>query len=264
MEFLYTIPAWIIASGLFLGLLVGAEFGFRVGQLAKGPADEATDAGMGIVKGALLALVGLLLGFSFSMAASRFDARKDVILREANAIGTVWLRAGLLQAGTAAKMRGVLRRYVDVRVEHYDAGIDPTRIASTAAEAERLQSEVWGLLESEANAEPARAPVVSLFAQSLNEMIDLSSEREAVRRNHVPEAVLLLLFASTLLCSIVVGHSFGRSGRRSWLASIAFALLVTMVIFVVIDLDRPTRGLIRVGQDSMIALQLSLRGSAAR
>ncbi len=263
MEVLYAMSAWQVALALFLLLVLTTESAYQLGRRRSRTMPARSTTASSMVPGAVLGLLGLLLAFSFSMAVTRYDLRKQAVRREANAVGTCYLRAGLLGDPATARMHDLLRTYVDVRLAYYEAGIDAAGLARVAAETECLQRALWTLVAGEAQRDPS--PVgAALVVQSLNDVIAVSAEREAARQNQIPDVVLLLVFAGVLVSGIVVGYAFGHEERRNVLASLLFAVLVTLVVFTILDLDRPRRGLIHVSQQAMLTLRESLRRDAAR
>ena len=183
------------------------------------------------------------------------------MVREANAIGTAALRAHLLPAEQRAAMTDVFRRYVDVRLKAAAGAnlLTPER-RQLDAEAGRLQNELWQRAAAAAEADPRSVPA-GLLLTAVNELIDVKGERDAALANHVPETVLLLLFGFAVLTSGVFGLGNGLAGARSFGTAAILAVLISLVILVIIDLDRPRRGLIHVSQESMIGLRKSLDAS---
>jgi hypothetical protein len=261
VEFLHDEPASEILLQLFGLLIVGTELGFRLGRRQAPSRSETVRGQVRNIQGTLMGLLALLLGFTFAMSVSRFDNRRHMVVKEANAIGTAALRAHVLPAAEQAAMRDLFRRYVDVRVDagHEDNMPKPERDALDA-KAHELQGRLWHHAALAAEADP-HSVAAGLLLSAMNDVIDVKAERDASLANHVPESVLLLLFAFAVLASGILGYSTGLAGTRIIGMPAAFALLVTLVLMVILDLDRPRRGLILVGQDSMIAVQRSLETS---
>jgi len=259
----YVIPAWLIA--LVLGLLVVAtvEGGYRVGRRTPPRASEPSRGVFAALFAAVLGLLGLLLAFSFAMAAARYDLRTALVLREANAIGTAYVRTSVLEEPVRVQMQGVLRAYVDARVAEAAARSDQARLARATTDVERLHQELWALVAPAVS----RAPqVVSLVwvAQALNEISDLRTERAAAQTNHVPETVVWLLGVAAVLTGGLSGYACGATAHRQVLATSVFAVLVTLVVWAILDLDRPQRGLIRVQQQAMHGLRERMQHEVAR
>ncbi len=247
-------PTTYVLAGLVLfALLVLAHLvGFRVARRGRARADEGERSETSTLQGGMLALLGLLLGFTFAAASQRFDARKQLVLDEANAIGTAYLRATAVPGGE--EVGELLRRYVDVRLEGA-ASRNPEDFRRAVGESERLHDAMWSRVAALARANPD--PLRTLLLVAVNEVIDLHEKRLTAMRNHVPTIILVLLLVVSVLTMASLGHAAGASGGRGGMLSTAltFAMLVTVVIMVVVDLDRPERGLIRVSQQSLQTLR---------
>jgi hypothetical protein len=257
---LYDVPTWAIVVGLLVLSLVANELGFRHGHNRHDQETELSKTVSNTLKGSIFALVALLLAFSFSATSSRYDMRQRLVLDQANAIGTAYLRAGLL--GTAARdaIRGTLRQYVQVRLESYRSGYHTARSGELQLQIERLMSDLWREVERE-NASNPEAIRTSLIVPAANEVIDLSSSRAWANRNHLPDPVLALLLTSVIISSLLLGHSSGQAGRRHpglWLAS---NVVLVLVLYVVLDFDRPRRGIIRIDQAPLTELQAALEAN---
>lgn len=251
----------LLVVAMLIGLLGATELGYRLGVRRQTAADDSSKAHVNALQGALLGLLALLLGFTFAMAVSRFDTRKGLVLAEANAIGTTYLRARLLPEPYRQELTRLLRSYVDTRLAFYDAGVNPSRIAAANASTESLQEELWRAAIPLAQQDPRAVPT-GLFIQSLNDVIDLHEKRVGALENHVPEPVLHLLFGVAAVALGFIGHGCGLSGTRRIASTTIVSALVVLVIAVIIDLDRPRRGLIKVSQDSMVKLKATLNRTA--
>lgn len=243
-ELLYSRSEMFIAVLLFAFLMGASATGYRLGRRGRASIDEATKSQAGSIQGAILGLLGLLLGFTFAMAVSRFDTRKQLVIDEANAIGTAALRARLLPSAQREEARTLFRRYVDARLAE-----GPPR-----EEADRLEEQLWSLAIAVAETD-TRSVTAGLFIESLNEAIDSKSRRDAALTNHVPESVLLLVFIVCIVAVAIVGYGAGLAGGRTTMSIVSLSFLIALVVLVIVDLDRPSRGLIRVGQRSMVRLR---------
>ena len=260
-EFLYDDSELLIALVLLGSLLLAGEGGYRLGLRSRTSIPEVARPQLGGIQSALAGLFALLLGFTFAMALSRFEERRQTVVREANAIGTAALRAGLLPGDQRAEMTRLFRRYVGVRLAAaHGPNLATTELARLDAEAGRLQEQLWQRSAAAAEADPRSVPAGLLLA-AMNELIDVKGERDAALANHVPETVLLLLFGFAVLTSGVFGYGNGLAGARSFGMGTILAVLISLVILVIVDLDRPRRGLIQVNQESMVGLQKSLDAS---
>ncbi|MBS0263713.1 MAG: hypothetical protein JSS02_17360 [Planctomycetes bacterium] len=233
------------------------EFGFRLGRRARPKTDDTVRSQLGVLEASVLGILALLLGFAFSMAASRFDARRQQIIDEANAIGTTYLRTSLLNEPHQTAAAELLRQYVDARIEFYDAGVDHERFLKSCQLAEQLHGKLWDIATKAGKEEP-RAVTTGLFIQSLNDVIDFHSKRVTAQYNRVPLAIFLLLYFVAVMAMGLAGYTTGTGGRRLPFPTVTAALLISAVILLIIDLHRPREGVIRLGQQSMLDLRESL------
>lgn len=258
---LYSQPLQLIALMLMAAFVVGSEIFFHIGRRA-----DATDSDVGALvttlQSALLALLGLLLAFTFGMANSRFEERKSLLVQEANDIGTTWLRTDFLPESARNESRSVLKQYLDSRIRLYDAmqkGGDDASMALFLSEASAYQHKLWTLASQAGQADP-RNPMLALYVSSLNDTIDVHSSRVAAARNHVPEVTLILLMVLSMGAACSIGHAAGLAGNRSFGSTAAFHFLVVLVIIAIMDIDRPRRGFIQVTQTSLLELRDDMAG----
>lgn len=252
--------AWIglIEIAVLVGMPLAAEAGFRVGLRAQSRKDEALSSQVGVVQAAMFGILGLLVAFTVTMAEGRFSTRRDLILDEANAIRTTYLRSKYLLAPHPAELASLFRRYVDARVAFYAAGGDVARAERELANARLLQRELWGHAITVVRADPDHGDTVAAFVESLNEMIELENARVAAITMHVPASILALVVLMGVLACATTGFGGGLEGCRAWLALVVLPLLVAVAICVVLDLDSPRIGVITTGQHPMTWLQQSL------
>ena len=203
----------------------------------------------------MLGLLALLLAFTFSAALQRYEDRSQTVVAEANAIGTTYLRARLLPGGMQDEVQALLRQYLDVRIQEgrVDA-TEPELHESLQQQAQRMQTQLWR--HAVRAAELDNSVVTSgLFIQSLNELIDTSTTRNAALNRQVPEVVLFLMIATIVLTTATLGYASGIAGHRVTLAAFVLVMLIALVVYLIIDLDRPRRGAIQVSHESMLSLQ---------
>lgn len=250
---------FLTAVGLFLGLLGCLEFWFRLGTQARKRRSDHPDP-LSNIQGATLGLLALLLGFSFALAAGRFNDRVQLITREANAIGTVWLRCDLLPDAEREATRALLHAYTTQRIGFYDATDASTR-AVAVTESETLQRRIWDVFARVAKARAERADVL---LPPVNELIDLHGSRVAASRRHMPMVLLGLLITSSAVSVASVGYGCGVAGKRNGVLTTALAFLIAGTLWAIIDMDHPRKGLIRVGQQPMLDLQASLERAPQR
>src|SRR6266481_5944928 len=247
----------IIFAASIIEFLLIFEAGYRIGRKRRAAIDEPTRAWVTAIYSAILAMLGLLLGFSWAMAQQRFEARRELVVEEANAIGTTYLRAQWLPEPHRGDVSKLLRQYVDVRLpKGFESRNTEEVVRETSVLSERLQDQLWVQAVDLAQKNPT--PVVALFLSSLNETIDLHAKRLAQFRNRVPEGVLLLLYLFATVAMLITGYGSGLRTERCVLPTVAMVVLLSTSLFVIVDLDRPRRGLINVSQESMIRLQQKL------
>ena len=256
-EIMYSQSSVLIVSGLFVLMLLAMEIGVRAGRRRQASATEAITQANAVLA-SMLGLLALLLAFTFSAALQRYEDRSQTVVAEANAIGTTYLRVRLLPAGMQEEVQALLRQYLDVRIQ--EGRIDSTEPElheSLLQRAKRMESQLWS--HAVRAAELDSRPVTSgLFIQSVNELIDTSGTRAAALNRHVPEIVLFLMFATIVLTAATLGYASGIAGHRVTLAAFVLVMLIALIVYLIIDLDRPRRGAIQVRHESMLSLQQTI------
>lgn len=249
---------WLILIASVVLFLGATQIGFFLGRQAqKSGVVEHSRTQISTIQVAILGLLALLLGFTFAMSMSRYDKRKQMVLEEANAIGTTYLRTQLLPQPPRQEISNLLRQYVDVRLEFYAAGVDEEKLHQAMAGAQKLHKQIWSYTPALGEKDP-RAVTTGLFLLSLNEMIDLHAKRLTAMENHVPESALILLYLLSAIAVMIVGYASGVAGLRNWFVTMMLPFLIAVVINVIVDIERPRRGLIKVGQDRLIELRQTL------
>lgn len=238
---------FLIVAGLLLGGLIASEIGFRIGAAFKRE-DDALGKQLDVIRSATLALVAFLVAFAFSGAGGRFVERLDIIVDEANALGTAWLRADVLPEPQRGEVKAALKEYTADRVailrSHHGDEID------------RLLAKVGGLQQKMWNAALAGtqgdAPTMNLVLPPLNDVIDLHTTHLAQANRHLPRPILIVLLATVALSLLLVGVGNGRSGRRFPLLDAIYAAVLAVALWMTIDLDRPRQGLIQVSSQPLV------------
>jgi hypothetical protein len=253
------IPSWLVMFGSFFAMALLMLGGFYLGRRSQ-PLSGHTTSALTTLKTAIFALVGLLLAFSFSLAGSRYDARKRLVIDEANATRTAYLRGALLPEQVRPHYQEGLSRYLTARLDFFRAGRDDVKIADANRRVAVLQRDLWALSTAEANRKPD-SQTLTLVVQSLNQLFDVTSTRNVVRLDEVPTEILLLLLAAVLIAAFLWGHTLGVEKRGHILTSLAFLILLTFILSSVFDLDRPRRGFILESQRAMENLARSLDGA---
>jgi len=247
----------ILFVAAFLNFLFVAEIAFRLARRHQTPGDDGARVHFSGLQNGLLALVALLLSFNFSIATARFDGRKALVQDEVNSIGTAYLRGDFLPRPQREEFKGLLREYVAARVA-FGSAVDAAQIDAAHAEATRLQGRLWEVLRTTV-AEGPTGWQTSLLIQSMNEMDNTRWKRFAVLDNRVPELVLHLLFAVATGAMGLIGYGYGLTGRRRFASTAIFALLIALVMLVILDLDRPRSGIIRIGEEGMLRIQKAIQ-----
>lgn len=240
------INPWLYSAGLLLGLLVCVQLGFMLGKRQGG------DGGASALSVEVFGLLGLLLAFSFSGAASRFEHRRELITQEANTIGTAYLRLDLLPAARQAPLRAAMRDYVQARLDTYRA-----RVGTAAAAYMRsidLQQQIWTQATTAAQ-ETGNTATLSLVGSALNAMFDITTTRLAATRNHPPAVIDVMLFVLALMSALLAGYGMAGSARLPWLQVLVFALALSVTVFVIRDLEYPRLGFIRVDAADRLLLE---------
>ncbi|TRW15082.1 bestrophin-like domain [Glacieibacterium frigidum] len=254
MTLLDALPVWLTAALLF-GLLVAICEGGAHIHRDRGEADQAEE---GHLVGAALGLLALLLGFTFSLALGRFEERRELVVHEANAIGTVWLRADLLAPEPRAETRRLLISYADARLQLAAAGEDAQGVAAADARTEALQRDLWRVV-TPAAAVMANAPLGAATVSDLTDMFDLADARHAALRTRIPTRVVVVLALYALISAGILGYTTQRGKLRHRLATTALLALLAMTIGMVLDLDRPRSGAIVVDQSPLEDVRAAMR-----
>lgn len=256
-EIMYNINSILIVSILFSTILLAYEICFQIGRKYQQKTDTEIKEQTGAIQAGILGLLALLLGFTFNMALQRFDNRSYAVIKEANTIGTAMLRTKLLPVPYDSLTNGLLQRYLDLRIEISSVDMTLTEERrSINGRTDAIQNEIWDHAVKAAEIDP-RPVTTGYFLTSLNEVIDARGERNAILQRHVPELILFLLFAVFIIGGALMGYTSGLGLRRAYIPTVMFTLLIVLVVFIIIDLDRPKRGLIKIKQHSLIELRNS-------
>jgi hypothetical protein len=245
-----------LAIGLFFLMMLSVEVGRRIGRYRYATDKDSFSEGLGAAEGAVFALLGLLIAFTFSGAASRFEDRRHLITEEANDIGTAWLRIDLLPPADQPAMRELFRRYTDLRVVAYERVRDTAATEAKTAAALRLQGEIWQLAVAGVRKPEASPGAAQVLLPSLNAMFDIVTTRNTSTRSHPPFAIYLLLGVLCAVGAMLFGYSIGPSRNPNWLHRLAFAGVMALAIYVILDLEFPRRGLIRIDGEDKVLMEL--------
>lgn len=253
MKYVDAIPVgvWFLATAILLWVAI--ETGYRLGRWRHSVRADEKDQPVGAMVASILGLLALVLGFTFSLSATRFESRRQAALDEANAIGTTYLRSKLLPAAQRDEVGDALREYVEVRLAGSYSS-DYSALDRAIARSDELHQQLWGAaLDASAERD---TPATALFVESLNELIDLHSVRlYAGLRSRIPLVIWGALLFLSLLAFLGVGYQCGLSATRRSPAMLGFVVAFSVALYLIADLDRPQQGLLRVGQESIVDVQ---------
>jgi hypothetical protein len=238
------LPAFLL---IFVSLLISVELGRR-SQHARADADAGSGGGVSLMDGGVFALLGLLVAFSFSAAATRFETRRDLITAEANAIGTARLRLDLLAPDDRTALQNMVSAYVEDRVESLESIADGKKLAAEYAEDQALQKRIWERAVAAVRKPDALPGAALLLLPALNEMFDITTSRAQLLTAHNSPIVYVLLWGSALVAGVLAGRGMDRQIREGRLHEVGFALVLTLALYVIVDFDYPRLGLIRVNE----------------
>jgi hypothetical protein len=253
-----SIPLVIVFLGCGVFLYLALEAGYRLGKWRRARITDEKEQPVGAMVASILGLVALVLGFTFSLAGSRFDARRMAVLEESNAIGTTALRARLLPEPQRGEVTRLLREYVKVRIE----GAQEGKTDAAIIRSEQIHELLWA--QAAAAAEQDSSSIMTgVFIQSLNDVIDLHAKRVLVGiRSRIPLVLWAGLFGLSMLGMAAVGYQAALSATRRSPAMVCLVLAFSVVLLLIADLDRGQEGLLRISQQSMLDLQKSLEAGS--
>jgi hypothetical protein len=249
--FLDAFPIAVVIA-MFAVITLGCyEIGYRIGRWWQSRMPGEQEGPTGTLVGALLGLMAFLLAVTMGMAADRFDARRGMVLAEANAIGTAYLQADYMPEVQTAQMRALLREYLPLRI----ATGDPSQLQANLQRSQELHAEMWAITAAVARS-GHNPDLMSSFGDSVSEIVRLNESRiVAAVYTRVPDTILFLLLAGSALALGMVGYSAGLAGSRSVLSALVLVVALGAVMTLVIDLDRPQEGFLRVSQQPLTDVQ---------
>ena len=251
----FALSIGLLAFGLLFGMLALMEIGRRIGIRRMVQDAEGARAGVGAVEGAIFGLMGLLIAFTFSGAASRFDSRRQLVVEETNAIGTAYLRIDLLPANAQPALRDSFRRYVDARLETYRKLPDIQAAKEELGRAAVLQNEIWTQAVTACRA-ANNQPTTILLLPALNQMIDITTTRTMAAQTHPPTIVFAMLAVLALISSLLAGYGMAGGKTRNWIHMIGFAAIMAVTVYVILDIEYPRLGLIRIDAFDQALIEL--------
>ena len=253
MSWLYALPLGVIALAILAALLAAATLGYRGHRWLLERRGETDTESHDHLLAAVLGLLALLMGFTFSLSLNRYETRRELVVQEANALDTTWLRAQLLDPVNRAEIRGLLRDYLDARLDWSEADTP-----ETAARTDVLERKLWDAIGRVMRSDSS--PLLSrALMDSVNEDFDLADTRAAARSAHVPDRVLNVLLLYALLSAAMLGYTSAAKGKPQRIATSAVLMLLTLAMVMILDIDRPRTGAITVTQQPMEELKQSWR-----
>ncbi|WP_242917794.1 hypothetical protein [Pontibacter liquoris] len=254
-EYMYDHNSILIVAILFVLLMAAEEAGFRVGRYHQRKSDQDVKVQTNTIQAGTLGLLALILGFTFNLALQRFNSRSEAVIREANAIGTALMRTHLLPAPYGAQIHSLLQQYIDLRLALSNTNY--AMVTEREALTDRtlaLQRTIWDQTVQAARIDPS--PVTTgNFITAYNNVVDRYGERNALLAAHVPEVILYLLFTVFIMSGALIGYGSGLGHKRTLLPSALLSFLICLMMFIILDLDRPRRGIIKVDQSTMEQLK---------
>jgi hypothetical protein len=245
----------VIIPVVFVGMLGAFWFGRRLGKAHFERNAQAAAAGGSTIDAAIFALLGLLVAFTFSGAAERFDRRKQLIVEESNAIGTAYLRIDLLPQAVQPALRQDFRRYLDTRIAFYRSLETPEVATAHKIESERLQNSIWTQAVSAASQMSSPAPTM-LVVTSLNAMIDITATRMMSLLTHPPKAIYVLLAILAVCSAVLAGFGMAPCERPSKFHVYCFTFVVTLTVYITMEIEYPRAGIIRLDGADQVLIDL--------
>jgi hypothetical protein len=243
----------LVIGGAMLLLL---EIGRRIGKQSMKGDPAGSHQGLGPAEAGIFGLMGLIIALTFSGAASRFDQRRMMIIDEANSIGTAYLRVDLLPEEAQPLVRIDFRDYLEARIELYRNIADKNKVSEIEQKTASLQMKLWKeSVDASHKSENTSASILLLPA--LNSMFDICSTRTAVRKVHQPKIIFVVMILQALVCSIIAGYGMAIKKSRSWIHLIGFTLVLLVTLIVILDMEFPRIGFIRI--DALDVLLSDLR-----
>ena len=248
MVILDKFPIWAVFLGTLAVVLVAAEVGFRIGNWLKRRDPESRGVQInGAVVGSMLGLMAFLMAFTIGIVIGQHNGRKEMVVTEANAVGTAYLRTGFLSEPDRTSTRDLLREYVELRLA---VAADLGLLDSGVKRSEEIHNQLWSVVEDNVN-QGKESAIMALVAESINEVIDVHTLRLAAFDLRLPRLFGIILYAATILSFLLVGVASSADGKRDPISILLFALAFVVVLMLLVDLDRPQQGLLTVSQTAL-------------
>ena len=250
MIWLERAPLWATGLVVLVALIAAEQLGFTARRIAiRAGRVESSDDGLGHLLSAALALLGLLVAFTFGSASDRYDVRRHLVVEEANAIDSTYLRIQVLDDGPKTALSALMTQYIRARQAFFQAGENAALLEQSEARTAALKDRIWAATTAAVRASPAASINPSLL-QTTNDMFDLAASRRAAMDDRIPATVARMLLIYALISAVIIGYSMGH-GRRHLVVTAALFLALSLAICLILDIDRPRAGTIRVSQAAM-------------
>lgn len=247
----------LIFSGvLFVGMVVLLEAGRRLGIRRRSGESEAERSSLGTVEAAVFALFGLLVAFTFSGGALRFNEKRMLIADEANSIETAYLRLHLVAQQAQPELREFFRQYVDSRLETHRKMPDMKAAEIEMSKSKQVQQQIWTKAVAATALPQSHPDAGKLLLPALNSMIDITTTRTMALQVHPPRIIYDLLFLLGLLCALLAGYRMAIGEHRSWLHILSFAVITVIIVYVILDVEYPRAGLFRIEASDQLLIQV--------
>jgi hypothetical protein len=253
LTLLQSAPTVLVAIMMFILLIVFYVIGYRLREKNRKKSPEQNVEDIGAINGTLLGLLALLLAFSFGMSNSRYDIRRQLIIEEANAIGTVILRTDIYPDSMRNLLRSHLKEYVEARIAFYKVGMDEQKIIDTYLKAGEISSKIWSIAATYAKHDNITTRTSELIP-ALNAMIDITTTRRAAGEATIPDSIMYFLFTLCLCSAFLLGYD--HKNRFDWIVVIGFAFMLSVTVHIILDLDRPRSGLINMDKPNEKIIEL--------
>jgi len=250
------IAAFTFAILLLVGMLIMLEVGRRLGIARRGRETEGERGSLGTIEGAVFALFGLLMAFTFSSAANRFNEKRMFIVEEVNAIESAYLRVEMVPHDDQVQLRDLFRRYMDSRIETYRRLPNMEAAMEEVARSHAIRDEIWTHAEAATRLTEAHVDAGKLLLPAINEMIDRANIRTMAWQLHPPAIIYALLYCLGVICSVLAGYRMSIGQKRSWLHILGFTVMTVVIVYVVLDIEFPRSGLINLAESEHVMVEL--------
>jgi hypothetical protein len=260
---LFRMEAHTVAIVLFAGMICAYILGrilarsWHARKIEPDGEGLVEGGGVGAILGALFALFGLILAFTFGMSGSRYEGVRNIMIEEANDIGTVILRTDLYPDSMRKILKEELKNYVEARISYYDHASDLDKFQKAKEDADKSGGIVWTSVSQFSKLQPNLMVPNMQMIPALNSMLDIATTRDVMLKSRVPDAIVITLFVLTLTISFIGGFTTPKVGSKDWVVIVGFAMLTALIIYLTLDLGRPMRGFIKLdqGQQALVDLR---------